>query len=408
MLIPVYLRGLTYYLHIRIAGKQFKRSLHTSDKTKAIIQASKFLEAIGMVDWSKVKKYEVNFSQGIFKADGEEDHQRMMDFVKIYQQSAPSQSAPPPPPAPTGLTLLELLDKYLLLRKPKASSVLAFKNTVDEFEKFIQTKCYLSRILTSDITRYQEHLANKGNAPRTIDNKVAYLKTLLNFAVRQGYLQNQNPVTNKPLQSKKDKAKNGYGIFELQEIVRIYSSAYFKAQQMEDPDYYYVMLLGLVTGCRIGELTSLTKEQFQKSQLGNHFIVIRDSKTTAGLREIPVPKVLFDEGLQEFLDQKTESVFKYKTRSGKGSGNAVGKKFSRQLNELGITRGKLVFHSIRKFVNDNYMKSGLEYEPRCQVMGHGIDAVNVSTYTNKFSIDDLSEMINQIQFSLLLKIKLQK
>jgi len=304
------------------------------------------------------------------------------------------------------LTLLELLDKYFLLKKVKPATVLAHKNTVKEFQTFFKLKCYISDIQVGDITRFQEFLAGKGNVPRTIDGKVGYIKALLNFAIKQGYLLNQkNPAENMSLLTKRQKLSDGYLIFEPEEIKQIFSSEYYREQKKSDPDYYYVLLLGLITGCRISEITSLTKSQFQISEQNNHMIIIRDSKTSAGKREVPLPKELFDDDFKNFIDTKENFIFRYVDRKGKGSGNAVGKKFARHLSELKINRGKLVFHSLRKFLNDYFMKNEVPYEPRCQFFGHEIESVNVATYSNKFSVDRLAEIVNQQQLKLLWIIK---
>ena len=93
-------------------------------------------------------------------------------------------------------------------------------------------------------------------------------------------------------------------------------------------------------------------------------------------------------------------MFKYAALEGKGTGNAVGKKFARHLKLLNINRGKLVFHSIRKFTNDFFMKNGIEYEPRCQFFGHEIESVNVATYSIKFSASQLNKLVSPVQFKL--------
>ena len=71
----------------------------------------------------------------------------------------------------------------------------------------------------------------------------------------------------------------------------------------------------------------------------------------------------------------------------------MGKKFARNLESAKIEREKLVFHSLRKFVNNELMKSGVSLENRCQFIGHEIENVNVSIYTNKINIDALAAAI---------------
>ncbi|WP_186044328.1 site-specific integrase [Burkholderia gladioli] len=401
--LPIYLRGSSYYLHTRILGKQFKRSLATKDERTAIIRASKLLEGIAMaIDLSKVRKYEIDLEKGILKADGSEDHQRMLEALKILQttpkppslgasvESVPTASATQPD-TDKGLKLGDIVDKFFQLKKQlKPSTVLAYKNVASETAKFLRNPI-ITKIGISDITRYQEHIA-KTNSPRTIDNKIATLRTLFYFAIKQGYYFGDNPAVGRMILSKTDKAKSGYAIFESKEISIIFQSEIFNNEKLDDPDFYWTLMLGLFTGCRISEITSLKSDQFFVNDEGINFIRIRESKTLAGVRDIPISKKLFDLGLADFIKDK-DQIFKYQTRLGKGSGNAVGKKFKRLLDDLKITRPKLVFHSLRKFSNDLFMKEGVPFEPRCQFFGHEIENVNVATYSNKFSIEQLAKII---------------
>lgn len=423
--LPVYRRGSsgTFYLHTRIAGRQFKRSLGTADRQAAMIKASRLLEALKMTDdLSKIRKYQIDLGKGVLQADGPDDHQRLLEALQALSKvrdsealadtlEVPKRAVSEPvayPATRSGLKLKELLDKYLLLKQVKPATVTALKNTVKEFSAFIGNGCYVNDTMKSDMTRYQEFLASeKGNVPRTIDGKIGYLKTLFNFAIKQGYTKNENPAEGLALLTKQQKLTGGYAIFEDQEIHRIFSSQYFKDQRVKDPDYYYCLLLGLISGCRVNEITSLQSDQFQKTAQGNYYLIIRDSKTHAGKREVPLPAGLFSDDFKGFLIENSKKhkgqVFKYgaKSRTGKGAGNAVGKKFARHLEELKINRGKLVFHSLRKYLNDHFLKLGVEYEPRCQFFGHSVESVNVATYSNKFSVDNLFVLTGKIQSDLL-------
>lgn len=395
--LPVYLRGNIYYLHTRINRKQVKRSLHTSDRMTAIITASRLLSDIKMAsDFTNIKTYKIDLSRGTLESDGEDDHRRMLEALKLLK------SAPQPPIlgepsvkgalATSGIRLSELVDKFFNLKKQlKPATVVAYKNVAQELAKFLKNPI-IPNIGISDITRFQEFLSTK-NVPRTVDNKMATLRTLFYFAIKQGYYFNENPAIGRTILSKTDKAKSGYAIFESEEISKIYRSEIFEKEKENDPDFYWVMILGLFTGCRISEVTSLKKDQFLVSERGVNFIRIRDSKTLAGIRDIPVTQKIFDLGFGKFIENK-DKIFKYEIRLGKGSGNAVGKKFKRILQELKIDREKLVFHSLRKFVNDMLLKHNVHIEPRCQFLGHEIDNVNVVSYSKKFTVDELAELIS--------------
>lgn len=399
--LPVYARSGIYYFHTRVGGKQIKRSLATRNKTVAIIKASKIIEALMKIDLSGIRTYEIDLKNGLLKSDGVEEHQRMLEALgvltasqqQISQPAAPSKEEPAG--KQSGLRLLVVLDKFFLLKTHfKQSTNIAYKNVIEDFSQFLKNP-FIQNIGVSDITRYQEFLAGNKNQSRTIDNKIGTIRLLMNFAIKQGYYFEKNPAEKRNLLTKKQKMAGGYGIFEEEEIRLIFNSQFLKLAKINDLDYYWTLVLGLVTGCRISEITSLKTDQFKISSGGNYYIQILDSKTNAGLREIPYPDYLHKE-LNKFIGTKNQ-VFRYTLRLGKGSGNAVGKKFSRHLSELKIIRPKLVFHSLRKFVNDMFLKHDVQFEPRCQFFGHEIDSVNVQTYSKKFSVDQLFKHVEKSQ-----------
>ncbi|WVN42567.1 tyrosine-type recombinase/integrase [beta proteobacterium MWH-UniP1] len=410
--IPVYLRGSTYYLHIRIGNKQFKKSLDTGKKKIAKIRAIHLLGQlmakqpfdINSINLKETKSFEIDLQRGILKSDGPEDHQRMMEALGVLKSihKAPKteeQDLKPTATKKQGLTVPQVVDKLFLLKKDlKEATRISYGNTAKEFSTFLKNPLVFE-VQPSDITRYQEYLAEeikvpgkekKANSTRTIDNKISALRTIFNFAITQGYSNGANPAQNRQLMSsKKRKQSNGYAIFELDEIKSLYHSDYFKEQKQKDPDYYWVLMLGIHTGCRISEITGLKATQFKKTDSGVNYIQIRDSKTSAGIRSVPIPDELLQSGLADFIKDK-DQLFKYTLRLGRGSGNAVGKKFKRHLETVGITRDKLVFHSIRKFVNDFLKQNGIPYEVRCQFIGHEIEDINNRVYAKDFNVEQIA------------------
>lgn len=346
------------------------------------------------------------------------DLKRAKELLKALGMHTSAGSQAPalqqPEPAPVqqvkGLKMIELVDKFFLLKSHlKPATVQSYKNTALEFQKFLKNP-NITEILISDVTRFQEHLAQNKNSIRTIDNKIATLRALFNFAIKQGYYFEKNPAENRSILTKKQRISGGYEKFELEEIELIFQSSEFKQERKRDPDFYYLCVLGLVTGCRVGELASLQKSDFKQTASGTTYIKIKDAKTLAGVRSVPYPNI-FNHVLMfnEFLRTRTtENVFKYVSRDGKGAGNAAGKKFSRLLETLRIKREKLVFHSLRKFLNDYLLKNNVPYEPRCQFIGHEIDDTNVAIYSKQFSEDQLKEYVNSHQVNLIVSCDLMK
>ena len=351
------------------------------------------------------KKLEIDLGRGIFKSDGEDDHRRMLETLDSLERVgvfAPKQiptNPEPPSKKSSGLRLPQLVEKFFLLRKNlKPATALAYKKTANQFAGFIGNPV-LSDIDKSDVTRWQEDLA-KFNSVRTIDNKVGVLSSLFEFAKTQGYYFDDNPAIGRQLLSKKDKVAGGYAIFEMDEIKTIFNPIALKRWRQTDPDFYFSTMLALISGCRISEITSLEASQIRSKPVPH--IKITASKTLAGIRDVPIPQAFFDE-LLEFIP-KSGPIFKYVSRLGKGSGNAVSQKFNRHLIETKTKKPKLVFHSLRKFLNDLCLKSKVNIEPRCQFFGHELENVNVQTYANKFQIEEMAEIFFPVQSKLLATI----
>lgn len=403
--IPVYARNGVFYFHTRINQHQVKRSLNTKDPTIAMIRALELLKVIDMtIDLKKIKKYEIDLARGVFKSNGREDHQDMMEAIHNIERIGlkVQQTSPPTPKhgggelkAPTGLRLPEVVEKFFNLKKQlKPATALQYKKTVAEFAGYSGNQ-YISDYDNSDITRYMDHLSTF-NEPRTIDNKIGILNTIFNFAIKQGYYFKENPAADRRLMSKKDRAKGGFGIYEAEEIQQIFAPEYMETFKQKDPDFYYCILIALITGARASEITSL--ESSQLKDMPPH-LVIRDSKTVAGIREVPLPQHFYTE-LKTFATGKT-NLFRYLKREGKGSGNAVGKKFKRHLNKLNITRNKLVLHSLRKYFNNLMKTEKVSIEVRCQLIGHEFESINNTIYSNKFSVKELAEFVNPVQQKIL-------
>lgn len=322
-----------------------------------------------------------------------------------HLQALREQQAPKPVQA-TGLKLMGLVDKYFLLKSQLLpATAQSYKNCCQEFQDFLKNP-NITNIMPSDVSRFQEYLARKKNSVRTIENKIGLLSSLFNFAIKQSHYFAENPAQGRALLTKKQRIARGYETFEIGEIKQIFTAEEFTREKERDPDFYYLCILGLVTGCRVGELSSLKKSDFKKTPTGTDYLTIRVAKTLAGVRSVPFNSSILELGLQEFIDSKSDNVFKYTERDGKGAGNASGKKFTRLLETLKLKREKLVFHSLRKFFNDYLLKNDVPYEPRCQYIGHEIDDTNVKSYTKQFSEDELLKYVEKSQADILIACNL--
>jgi integrase len=417
--LPIYKRSNTFYLHTRIGGKQFKKSLKTSNPEAAKLLALRFLELIYMSkpklsDFNfgdELKKYEIEMGGVRIKANDEADHSRAMQAIAALKEISRATADSPPSVAveagahssPSGIVLLELLDRYLQMKPLAVGSVPAVKNAVMQFAHHVGKKKPIQEILKVDVTRFAEKLKASGLALQTVQNRINLLKAVFNFAREYSYLKGENPVSIKVM-TKAQKLAVGYEIFDDEDIVSIYRASYFSPEKATDPDYYFVCLIAVLAGIRIGAITNLTTADIKKTDSGVWFLRVRNDKTDNEKRDVPIIPELFEDGFSAFLNTKTGSVFKYMERSGKGKGNAVGKKFNRRLEEVGLKNRKLVFHSLRKYANDFYAKAGVGLEARSQFFGHELDNTNINFYTKPYSLDKLSELVEPAQRRIYAKL----
>lgn len=407
-----------WYFHTRFNGQQFKRSLGTRDKTLAT------LKAIELVKVMTHRKFEIDLQRGIFKAEPGADTEAMIEAIGVISKHSKNLTAPNPNPSPgkgthgnespvaaksskPKITLKQLLDDLFLLKSQlTAATRTSYEGTINEFSQFLKNPD-IGSIQTTHVTEFQKVLAARGNTSRTIDSKVGTIRALFNFAIKQGKVQGKNPAERLNLMTKKQKNSGGFRIFDRDEIIQIFDSDYFKEQKIKDPNYYWGTLLALISGCRSSEITSLKAGDIKTSETGVRYLAIRDSKTTAGIRDVPISSTFFELGFSQFIEGKADRIFKYENRVGKGAGNAIGKKFSRHLEIVKVNREKLVFHSLRKFCNNYLLENDVSMEARCQFVGHEIGSVNITTYTNKIPLDALGKLVNPVQEKIFKVIKLE-
>lgn len=142
-------------------------------------------------------------------------------------------------PAENRLTLQAAIDKYLEDNEPKADkTVYAYSIALAEFTKSCQKK-YLDDVDREDWLAFIKFLKGKGHSPRTVANKVSYLKTF--------YINFKLPI---PLQ-KNDRALHKF----VEKTARAYNqkdlTAFFSKLSVDENDLFQLFLC---TGARDAEV----------------------------------------------------------------------------------------------------------------------------------------------------------
>ena len=405
-----------------------KRSLHTPDPFTARIRALEWLKAVAMAinkpkltdfNFSDVKRYEIDVAQGRYKAEGDEDHQRMMDALRqIHAQTEPktkTEESKVPYGLPhsknytkkVGLKMGELLEKFFLVNRQHSKATKnGYTSDASEFAKLLKNP-NVADITKTDITVYIEWLAGKKTNPRTIDKKVGVVRSLLNYAKEHGYFYGDNPASGRNILTKKQKLNSNAATWELPQIRQFFGSENFKSLRETEPDFYYICLIGVLTGVRVSALAAIKRADLQTTLNGCFYIKIRQDKTVAGKREVPISSEIHQELLEFAGDRDQIFSFSERAEAQKGSSDSIRKRLEKLKTEVKLSGSGLFFHGFRKFFNNWMLQMEVPFEARCQYVGHEIEHVNVATYGKKFSIDKLGSMIIPVQQLLLAEIRPQ-
>lgn len=407
--LPVYQLGNVWTLHTRINGKQVKRSLRTTDKHLATIRAVQLLESLLMpipdlTDVLKAaqrqgKKYEIDLVRGIARTDGSaEDHKRMMQALKAMPKpSAPAVTATAPPAEPNTLTLTALKEKFFSFRDHLSeATVIDYGTNVAEFEKLFPNLT-LDQITDDVITQYIEKLKEKGNSGKTADKKVACVRSLFNFAIKQKFFKGTNPASDRRL-APKSAAGAGQKPFLENDLKAVFGHEKFKNFRETNPAFYLILRLGLITGMRVSSAASLQEWQLKITIDGTYYIDIDDDKTQSGRRDVPIPKSIWTE-IKNHLE--AHKSFGFTERKGKGYSDEIRKLFDKYLASIDYQGKKLSYHSFRKTFNDLMKRKKISMEMRSEFLGHKVEGVNAEVYSKIFSVDELAKDITPIQMKLL-------
>lgn len=196
---------------------------------------------------------------------------------------------------------------------------------------------------------------------------------------RQTFKGHVNPFEKHTLPTLKGKAKLDAKrkAFSIEEVGTLYAAA--KEQNLGALSD--LILLGGYTGARIEELCQLRKEHLITVDEVTMFDIV-DSKTVAGIRQVPVHPNLtalvnrLSESSTDGYLVPTDSNNKYGIRS-----DALSKAFGRLKTTLGFDRTR-VFHSIRATVITQLVRADIPDRLIKELVGHETGTVTFDVYSN--------------------------
>ncbi|KJK23290.1 hypothetical protein UB46_16460 [Burkholderiaceae bacterium 16] len=255
----------------------------------------------------------------------------------------------------------------------------------------------LKTIKREDGITFQSWLLKQDLASKTQHDNLTWVKSLLNFANRDLEWIERNPWAGLNIAYKTENKRSPWTTAQLQTFfsLPLFTRYELPTQQKAGKDAaYWIPLLGLFTGARIGELCQLRVADVVTRD-DQAFISINDDgegstvKTAAGIRDIPVHSELVRLGFLEYVEATRQARHErlwpdLTLRKDKPGGN-----FS---NWFGEARKLLAvdvpdFHSLRHTVRTKMTEAGIAEAVQDRITGHEVKgSVGSKVYSHPVAI----------------------
>ena len=243
----------------------------------------------------------------------------------------------------------------------------------------------------------------------TVNKHLGWCSSFYEWSINHGYT-NINPFKGLKLKRKvspRDE-RDRFTDLELKTIFIKENYIHFTNIEKGRYDLYWTPLIGLFSGLRLGEITSLYLDNIREIS-GNHrekrwcFDILEEPdrpdkhlKTLSSKRIVPIHNVLLDLGFVEFItllkkrDTSRERLFQELPYRNENYNQNVSRWFNtRYLPSLSLKTKKKNFHSFRHTVSDHLKQKGIEPHFVNELLGHTTGNIDQDRYGKGYNPDIL-------------------
>lgn len=272
------------------------------------------------------------------------------------------------------------------------NTVIAIEGSLNAFSSLNEKK--LSSITKLDVQKCVDLFVKRGLKPITISNYLNKLNSLFLSAMNDYNLIKSLPTKNiKYNNDKSDSTKRALSVEEASNILS-WAKNYKKNSQ-----YYYLCLIAVKCGLRLGEILGLTWEDIdfknkvirinkQWKQLKNGSYGFGDVKNKNANRDVPMPKLVILE-LQTLSNvanmDNNDNIIKLKKLSINNSrlfSFINTDSTSITLNRLfKINKFDITIHELRHTYATNLISNGIDFKTAAKLLGHSVEQT-MKTYSH--------------------------
>ncbi|WP_418133103.1 DUF6538 domain-containing protein [Variovorax sp. 375MFSha3.1] len=332
------------------------------------------------------------------------------DAGEVVETPVSTPTKPPKKDEPR--TLRDVFDRWKVSgsKTRSADSIAACDRALRQFEE--QHKDIALSAITREVgDSYQAFLRTQRSiASKTARDRLTALKSLLKYADETLAWIPRHPWKSLDIKTRTENPRRPWTDEELKVLFAspLHTTyALPKARNGGREAAYWIPLLGLYTGARLGELCQLRTVDVQK--IGDiHVLVVTDDgesqrvKTQAGRRSVPIHRELIRLGFLRYVEgvraASSESLWpSLPIRAGKPS-DFFGRWFLAHRKPLGLEPS---FHYFRHTVRPLMRRAGFSESTQDKITGHETKGSIGSTVYDHWTLKELQEAIEAIQYPAL-------
>lgn len=247
--------------------------------------------------------------------------------------------------------------------------------------------------------------------PNTVNKAyMVQIAAVYNWAVKEEWSA-KNPFTGLSMDDPVDD-RDRRESYTTAQLTQLFSAAPWAERQADDsarPGRYWIPLVALYSGMRLGEIAGLRLMDVEELEGILAFRVrpheLRGLKNKESRRDLPAHSALLDLGFASFVDHRrkvaapTDILFPDAPANSRiQAGAKLGERFSKHLRNSGITGTKLGMHSFRHNFEDRLRAAGLHGRPEGQALGGRKIAGSEASYGGAYPIAHLQEALEKVTY----------
>ena len=281
-----------------------------------------------------------------------------------------------------------------LQSKTQSLSKLAASDFIEKFK-------YNSRVTRMGVKDYFAELkTDKNLSDRTVTLRATYIRSFTRYLDDALGSDMTSIVTARGISrsaTAKTAKQKAYVPFTASEMSKLYKAALEKESRGNkhgDQALADLIAFGAYSGCRIEELAQLRIEDF-----GRNSYKVRDAKSAAGIREVPIHPALSDAIKRLKGDRKEGFLLEGTDKGSFGKrGGALGTRFGRLKKSLGFDELH-VFHSVRKTVTSQLEQAGVGENVAADIVGHDKPRITYGLYSSGTSLKQKAEALSKVKYA---------